>query len=151
MSHTQYWVWVPPMLVYKCASRSMCIKWPSCHADHQEVSRCHTRGASEESIPCRLQCMQMREPPWLWNPEQISPEVQNRGISRPTKKDWCHPKILCARFAGFYFAKFCRAPDVLENVLDSFSSFYTKIVYKPHFLWCLNTQLSGVQPKNVEK
>ena len=25
------------------------------------------------------------DPPWLWNPEQMSPEVQNRGISGPTK------------------------------------------------------------------
>ena len=26
-----------------------------------------------------------RDPPWLWNPGQKSPEVQNRGISGPTK------------------------------------------------------------------
>ena len=25
-------------------------------------------------------------PPWLWNSEQMSPEVQNRGISGPTKR-----------------------------------------------------------------
>ena len=25
-------------------------------------------------------------PPWLWNPGQTSPEVQNRGISSPTKR-----------------------------------------------------------------
>ena len=25
--------------------------------------------------------------PWLWNPGRIPPEVQNRGISHPTKKD----------------------------------------------------------------
>ena len=25
-------------------------------------------------------------PPWLWNPGQTSPEVQNRGISGPTKR-----------------------------------------------------------------
>ena len=33
-------------------------------------------------------------PPWLWNPGQMSPEVQNRGISSPTKEDLCPPKIL---------------------------------------------------------
>ena len=26
-----------------------------------------------------------RDPPWLWNPGQTSPEVQNRGISAPRK------------------------------------------------------------------
>ena len=38
--------------------------------------------------------MQARNPPWLWNPGQTSPEVQNRGISGPTKKDLCPTKIL---------------------------------------------------------
>ena len=45
--------------------------------------------------------MQARDPPWLWNPEQTSPELQNRSISDPTKRtdvfqkikvliyDWC--------------------------------------------------------------
>ena len=30
----------------------------------------------------------LRNPPWLWNPGQISPEVQNRGISGPTKRTY---------------------------------------------------------------
>ena len=38
-----------------------------------------------------IHCMQVtkharRDPPWLWNPEQMSPEVQKRGISGPTKR-----------------------------------------------------------------
>ena len=32
-----------------------------------------------------------RDPPWLWNPGEISPEVQNSG---PTKKDLCKRKLL---------------------------------------------------------
>ena len=36
-------------------------------------------------------------PPWLWNPVQISPEVQNRGISGPTKKTSVLQKNLKAR------------------------------------------------------
>ena len=28
---------------------------------------------------------QVRDPPWLWNPGETSPEVQNRGISGPQK------------------------------------------------------------------
>ena len=30
--------------------------------------------------------MQVRDPTWLWNPGKTSPEVQNRGISGPTKR-----------------------------------------------------------------
>ena len=29
-----------------------------------------------------------RDPPWLWNPGQTSPEVQNRGISGPMKRTY---------------------------------------------------------------
>ena len=32
-------------------------------------------------------------PPWLWNPGQTPPEVQNRGIGGPTKKDLLSYKI----------------------------------------------------------
>ena len=32
-------------------------------------------------------------PPWLWNPGQTSPEVQNRGISGPTKRTCVLQKI----------------------------------------------------------
>ena len=29
-----------------------------------------------------------RDPPWVWNPGQMSPEVQNRGIRGPTKRSY---------------------------------------------------------------
>ena len=32
-------------------------------------------------------------PPWLWNPGQTSPEVQNRGISGPTKRTYVLQKL----------------------------------------------------------
>ena len=32
--------------------------------------------------------LQARNPPWLWNPGEMSPEVQNRGISGPTKRTY---------------------------------------------------------------
>ena len=64
-----------------------------CHAGCQEVSRCRTRGESQESIVCRRGSMQARDPPWLWNPGEMSPEVQNRGNQWPHKKDSCPPKI----------------------------------------------------------
>ena len=34
----------------------------------------------------KQESMQARNPPWLWNPGQTSPEVRNRGISGPTKR-----------------------------------------------------------------
>ena len=61
------------------------IKWPGCHAGHQEFSRCHTRSESEEFIVHSWQSMQVSDPSWLWSPEQRSPEVQNGDISCPTK------------------------------------------------------------------
>ena len=59
------------------------------HAGHQEVSSFSTRGESQGT------CNATRTPPPRANkaeptlalkPEQTSPEVQNRGISGPTKK-----------------------------------------------------------------
>ena len=48
----------------------------------KEVSRCRSRREFEES---RQKGTQVRDPPWLWKPGQMSPEVQNKGISGPTK------------------------------------------------------------------
>ena len=39
---------VPPMFVQICMCTSMWIKRLGCHAGHQEVNRCHTRGETEE-------------------------------------------------------------------------------------------------------
>ena len=49
------------------------------------VSRCRTRGESQEFMAHRWRSMQARDPPWLWNPGETSSEVQNRGISGATK------------------------------------------------------------------
>ena len=61
-------------------SRRLC-----CHADHQWFSRCHSRGESEESITCRQQSTQARNPPCYWNPGQRLPEVKKQGYY------WCSP------------------------------------------------------------
>ena len=53
---------------------------------HQEISGCHNRGESKEFIAHMWQSGQLRDPSWLWNPGQTSPEVQKRGTSGPTKK-----------------------------------------------------------------
>ena len=50
---------------------------------------CHTRGESQAmyvmyaSAKCEYGCLL-----WFWNPRKTSPEVQNRGISKPTKRTY---------------------------------------------------------------
>ena len=66
-----------------------------CHADICTVSRCR-RGESEDHH--RWKSMQARDLPWVLNPEQTSPAIQNRGISGPTKKDSCPPKLLVKKY-----------------------------------------------------
>ena len=58
-------------------------------------------------------------PPWLWNPGQTSPEVQNRGISGPTKKqkglmssnsiisDVKEDVLLCVNWSQMWINIFC--------------------------------------------
>ena len=36
---------------------------------------------------------EQEDPPWLWNPGQMLPEVQNRGTSSPTKSTNVHQKF----------------------------------------------------------
>ena len=69
--------------------RLVCNDWPS---RGQQVL--HIRGESKESISCRQWSMQGRDSPWLRNPGQISLEVQNRGISGPTKRTYSSPQKL---------------------------------------------------------
>ena len=64
-----------------------------CHADLYTVRRCRTRGESQEFIAHRQQSTQARDPPWLCNPEETSPEIQNRSISGPTKRTYVLQKI----------------------------------------------------------
>ena len=64
----------------------------SCHTGCQEFSTCCTSGESEESIAYRRQSRQVRDPPWLRNPGQMSSEVES-GYRWPHKKDLCVPKI----------------------------------------------------------
>ena len=33
------------------------------------------------------------DPPWVWNPGQMSPEVKKGDVSDPTKRTWCSRKI----------------------------------------------------------
>ena len=88
----------PPMLADMSAS--MWSKRLSCHADLYIVSRCHTRGESQEFIAHRWQSMQVRDPPWLWNPGETLPEVQNRSISGPTKRTYVLQKIFKKKTLG---------------------------------------------------
>ena len=64
-----------------------------CDADLCTVSRCRTRGESQEFMAHRWQSTQARDPPWLWNPGDMSSEVQNRGISGLTKRTHVFQKL----------------------------------------------------------
>ena len=67
-----------------CGSKRLCY-----HSDLCTVSRCHTRGESEDHLSEKA-CK--RDPSWLWNPGQTSLEVQNRSISGSTKWTYVLPK-----------------------------------------------------------
>ena len=54
--------------LYTHVCTSTWIKKVHYHANHQEVSRCCTSGESEESIARKRGCIQVRDPPWLWDP-----------------------------------------------------------------------------------
>ena len=53
-----------------------------------------TPEVNQESIAHRRQSMPVRDPFWLWNPGNMSPEVQNRGISGHTLKKLVLPNFL---------------------------------------------------------
>ena len=55
------------------------------HAGRLEVSRWRNRGEYEESIACRWQSTQRRDPPWLWNSGQRLPKVQKLVTVAPQK------------------------------------------------------------------
>ena len=48
--------------------------------------------SEDEFVLLKDFCMQ-RDPPWLWNPGQMSPKTQNRGISDPTKRTYVRQKF----------------------------------------------------------
>ena len=61
------------------------------HAGYQEVSRCQTKGESEEYMVHKEQACRQGNPPWFRNPEQSSPEVQ-KGVSVVAQKELMSPK-----------------------------------------------------------
>ena len=63
-----------------------------CHAGHQEVSRCHTRGESEESIVHRWWSMQVRESTLALKPRVDVITSSKRGYQWRHKKDLCPPQ-----------------------------------------------------------
>ena len=61
-------------------------KVTGCYAGKMCRQMCHTRGESQGTYNhiCLCKVWIRQNPLWLWNPEETSPEVQNRGISGPT-------------------------------------------------------------------
>ena len=129
--HTWSWVRGPPMLVdlHKCASIS--IKNTQHHSWHQAVSRCCTRG-----IHCIQASMQVRDPPWLWNPGQTLPEVRNRGIIDSAK--WCLLKIRNKnKILGQLYQLFTTASPVqIHNARTNNNEYFTNSYFQIH---CVGT------------
>ena len=71
------------------ANACKCVRRLGCHAGHQKMSRCLTVGEPEES----MQAMKHVYSPWLWNPEQMLPEIQKQWYQWPHKRGLC-PVVL---------------------------------------------------------
>ena len=50
----------------------------------QRLAMCSTRGGSQWKYITFASAIWIRQNPlWFWNPEEMSPEIPNRGISYP--------------------------------------------------------------------
>ena len=56
------------------------------HADHLEVGKKCTEVRVRNQLRRDDKAHKQGSPPWFWNPEETSLEVQNRGISGPIKR-----------------------------------------------------------------
>ena len=79
----QSWVWA--LNLHQCF-------WTCLQVCGSKRLSCHATSIQSGVPPeVNLRIIQVRkharDPPWLWNPGQTSPEVQNRGISGPHKED----------------------------------------------------------------
>ena len=71
---------IPLLLKHTCGEGNWLLCW---HYTPAKVL--HQRWISGNVYHVHLSKVWIRQNPlWLWNPEEISPEVQNRGISGPT-------------------------------------------------------------------
>ena len=71
---------IPPLLKHACGEGDWLLCW---HYTPAKVS--HQRWISGNIYHiCLCKVQIWKNPLWLWNPDETSPEVQNRGISGPT-------------------------------------------------------------------
>ena len=101
-------------------------KRPGCIADLYKVSRCYTRGESEDHTSEKA-CK--RDPPWLWNPGQTSPVTKSpkQGYQWPHEKDLCPP--------NFFFKK--KNPHQVKGILCSYKQLNQKPETHPRYrTWC---------------
>ena len=88
------------------------------------------KGKDHTEVACRQESVQARNPPWLWNPGQTSPEVQNRGASGPTKRTYVLQKFkkekkkitlkpvflyLCPPYMSWFYWNFLLNPIVCSS------------------------------------
>ena len=81
--HGWSWVWSPNLHQCLWTCLQVCgLKRLDCHADLYSQQVSHQRWIWGSHMRENMQ----RDPPWLWNSGQTSPEVHNRGISGPRKR-----------------------------------------------------------------
>ena len=82
--HARSWTQAPPMIVCVQVHGS---KWISCHAGHQEVSRCYTRVESEESTACRWWSTKVTWSTLALKPKSDFTSGPKQWYQSPHKKD----------------------------------------------------------------
>ena len=93
---------IPPLLKHECGEGDWLLCW---HYTLAKVS--HQRWISGNIYHVRLSTVQRRQNPlWLWNPEETSPEVQNRSISGSTNGHVSYKLFFKKRSRDFYSKPF---------------------------------------------
>ena len=127
-------------LLFGQSNKNKFCYWTGC----QVVSRCHTRGESEESIASKWQSTQARDPPWLWTPGQTSLEVQKRDFSSHTKRTCVLGEFFLKKEVSHWSMTktttkhHINSDNKIDCKLQTFTPWKTKIRKQPYlwFLFC---------------
>ena len=122
-----------PLLKHACGESDWLLCWLYTPA---EVS--HQRWISGNVYHIHLHKVRIRQNPlWLWNPEETSPEVQNRGISGPknghvsNKNGKKKSDVLGEGFRAFNITSLL---EINQNLLRLFET--SQFVWKSPKLFC---------------
>ena len=119
--------------------------WLGCLTGHQEVSRCGTRGESEESIVCRWWSIQARESTLALIPR--CPEVQQKGfMSFKFFLENLHKCIINA--LNWPLVRSSNVPSTFIQIW-SFSNFSSFPKFGPNSIWSRSQVGEGLETWNL--